>query len=1439
MFSSPVKVVFERYDKQKLQPTTHTFVFVGNVPKNISDAIKAFGRGSTQQPILREYYGRDYAKKLGRHVYGGGGDNDNDKIENIELAAAPEQTNEISLDNIDELLNEKTPLADTNTPLSINENVNSEQNFEYDDTVTYVFDVRIYPEDKISEIYEKIYMASNIPMYRMHVYWIQNGFVSNAYKIYAEGIDNINAREILMSTNASSNMYGLVLNKLLYTLRAELKVESRDQFTLVEDITTFYVVDIATVINPIRAQMSDLCNDVYKFEMFYNGFIIRLWPQMTTEVFMDYLMDESQISQKYPDLSRTRSYLSRMFQNEANIMDHMALNTSRMKDAENKFTSVSITSMIAYVLPSHKISMNIRNLFDKLRVSKCIPQINAYVEYESRPILLKKTFYKNQSPITFPSVLKSGLVVALSLRKSDQDSYHASVSSSTIENEQSRYIFLNILPNGKYLIKSMWNEEDAYGFTDIINIMRKFTDSIIGNINALSKYVFESGEYLQPITKYNIMYQSISSSIYWKKMVNDSGFKYVRSKLTPYISSNIMSIRGNQIANVYEFIFRKCMTEFDTSVIERVLSAASMESMKNQYSRFSNNVMKQKWIQLYEGRVVKMTHRTTDIKFELLNVRESEFNHIHKFLMNFVSNTHFDKTLRGVIDDHSRTKTIKKLKKLRETDPELYNLKKYGSKKVYSILCQNPRQPLVYTQDEIDELSVKEKSKLTKYWNFTLNKEAYYGCPQNKYPHLSFIVGVHPKNFCLPCCGKTILTEESKKKFINKVCVENRGVYTPGESIQNTKYKQKAIDTKSKHIINYGKDIEVGRISKPPQSSMKNLLFNSLNLEKLNAKAKQIESDLKLSIGGPPIDYYVIGVDQNVADVSYVGTLYCIAEGLKCSSDEVINNIITSMNINSSIFNMALGGALVEFFDTYIEFKSVLLEFKKRVPSSCGISCTISKFRQWNELFIELAQLALGLYIIMFCDDHGKGETTDLFISDAMRSEIAFSSALNTPYLIIIKRQILKTEQYYPLMVVKPDLYFKTRNVLIRTFTSADAIIKHIHGIVSSTYSKDLKELNRIISQQLVVDFVKENSPKYKIDFKFINKRNFCYALMVGEAKDEQIYVPIDYSTSSSDGIKSVYTSFNRTQYKVSQSVLEEFITMFNKFIKKNYCINAQLDVYRYLPIQVEKYLVLNNETIGFNSTQNTTWYFNNVKSALTPFTTISYDPDEINSAIATAQTPSVDNRQKLFAGALYTNYIYNLFVLEFVNYVNKERNKELRDKINKIIKKNNLQNIYELLGEIKQITTAVDSDHLSAIITNAVSNGENVDVVCDEIKHASFVFDNITIDRLSKLPHVKIVIELEKIIENFAEFGELDLSKITFPNIYLPCEWEKMDYCSKKKLIVNDKKLLGELTDLLARDIVNPLKCEYMFNGMFSDNIINFFNFETYSTEIISMVKL
>lgn len=1480
---NPVKVII--FDPIK-NTSRRAFCFLGDVPKNISAACENYSTAPAQKKssydgLLREFYGNDFKAKLGLNITNfsqawispaeksGSGDTQNnviiddgvneinsdsvhDPILAYELSEPDvtyntphEDTNEgdnvtvgrsndeVDDSDIESLLNETLPIKDTKHIAVDNLSSAEDLHVNFEPGIEYITNVHVYPEDKFNEIKDKVYLATGIPTYRQHVFYINRNRAQTVYKIHAEGLYNVDIRELSSRTDF---VHGVPIDKYLYDIRTSIHVEALDTFKIVADELSnniIYVVDLAQFTYKLRTQLMNVINDTYQFELFYYGFVIKYWPQLTQECFYDYVLSEPELQHKYPDLAKSKISLSSIYRIEKEIIGYNYKNMTRaLALADSAGITLAITQMIATVSGTH-VLLNIRNLFDKLRTTRCIPEIHAYIEYNNKKYLLRKRHIRNGSDIHFPSgvLMKNGVTLAISLRKSDQDSFHSKSAVSTMENEQSRYLFLNIWPNGKYYIRTVWNEEDEFNFDDIIRIMKRFTDPVINGINALGRIVFISGRSLPLITKQNINYQGLNICIFWKKVMLESTFKVVSSLWEPYMHSKIIGPRNVQQLDKYEFLFRKGMYDFDTTAIERIVTASNNIILTNYYSYLSNNTVKQKWEQNYDGRIVKMSHRTTDVRFEVNDIREREFNLFRIYIVLFVYRAINDEKVKHALATVPSYKDVKKLRKLREQDPELYNLKKYGSKKVYSIICQNQRQPLIYTQDELKNLPAAELKKLTQYWNFTLNTPAYYGCPNKKYPHLSFMVNMHPKHYCLPCCNKKSHTDEdSKRTRINSICLRKHK-YTETNEETGT----------SRHIINYGKDIDLGRLSKLPQTSIKNLLFGTLD-----SGSATVNNN----------NYYIYGVAQHVPGCEHIGIIYSVAEAMHIPMEDLMKKIITILKkpTSEALFNILLNGSLIEYFnsmdDLTLTIKDLFIDMKL-------FSKGIQKFKQWSEFFTEIFHILFKISIFTFIDADGEGSSIELFVPDLLKNEIVYISkiAANSTetselvstltsdqiYVLLIKKQ----NRYYPIFVIDSEKYFKSLEIEMRHYKYTDKITQLFYKMVN--YAVDKRESNVEKPQDLILikEFLLKN-PTYKMIKKFVNKQNLCYAVLL-DSPAGKIYVPIDYSVHVSDGIDVTFDAFLRINYKLSLTTIKLFMNDFNNFIKTTFTIGAPNNaIYSYKFITPIDYIKFAGDIIGFTNSTGYIFYFTTYTTdeidPKLPIRVIKYDYTEINKLILKRAPPVEDRRVKLIGEALYNNYLYQLFVIEFVNYLDMERNTNLRNKLKTLIMETNFKkDVSGFRTEIKNLLKEYPTDNsvLRDQLIAFYHTYFDKERLLQQINSTVYDFDRVTMNRLKKLTSDELKKELTKIAENFSIRKDFDPTAIKFPNIYMPCSEinSETGYCDEKKLIIN--RPVDEFVDILAVDLMDELKSKYLLNNVWTDTIINFLQFIKWPTEIITIYRL
>ncbi len=1474
---NPIKVIAV---DPKTGKNLHTFVFLGDSPSTVKNAVYSYkaavDRGTPQTAkkhisLLKEYYGADWEKKLhfavskkggfedestdpeayfggestdpeayfggestdpevyfggestDPEVYFGGESNEDefmgidiseiDKMLNLELKETADiPTDKQNLKEDDFVLTEEQPQKISAVDIT---GVDFRTKFNKNGDITFVNDVKIYPEDKLFDVKQKIHIALGIPFYRSHLYWVQNGRAMTTYKIITDKLYPVDIRELSDNSPAKQEMLGVRLDRALYNERNDIKVEANDTFEIVAGLTnwneTFYVCDVADYVETAKSQLLNIVRDKYQLDLYYFGFIIKYWPQLVYEAFAEYILSEASLMQKFPDLSVPISHLKKVYSTEAEILDKNYKNVKKIMDLDagegRKRIYVAVTHSIATSKLEYKMIVNIRNLFDKFKTTKHYPEIKAYVNHDGKDYLLEKHHIGTQR-MQFPTGMKSGVIIAVNM-----SAFSPSIGTN-------RYLFVNIINSGKYYIKTSWNEEEEYQLSDVLHAMKKYTDGLFNIMNGMGKYIFVTGSNFPLLTESTVKYQSVNVSILWKHVMSINAYRFVKSLWDPYIRAGIMSSHGIAQLDASNFMFHKAMIQFDSSLIYRVTAAAHIVSSKNQYSRLTNSTLKQKWNQLYGGRIFKMYHRTTDIKFEAVNVREEEFKLIYRYVLMFVSKASCNTKINQISVEKTYNvgnENVKKLRKLQETDPDLYNLKKYGSNKMYSILCQNPRQPIIYTDDEIDRMSSKEKGKLTKYWNFTLDREAYYGCENSKYPHMSFIVGVHPKNFCLPCCSKKQFTvDESKKMQINKICMQN---YEFGS-------RDKLKETSSRHVMVYGKSIEPGRISQLPGSAIRDLLYNSLS--------------------DPALQYYIFGVPQSFPSVKNTGLIYTIAEALSVSPQELVNTFIKHLNGIKEVFSTLLNGTVSTEFKNMDDLTNTMRDVfinRSDVIHAGG-------FNNWSELFMELAMIFMNLYIFTFIDETEKGDTTDLYISDAMKSELLYMNSVggttDAKYLLAIK----KKNEYYPIFVTNPAIYFRTNTPSKKLFSSGDDVVKLLYSLVSSNSIEMAniageKTIDKNITLQVMKEFAANN--KYEIKKKYINKRNLCYAVDIKNPSGKNIYAAVDYSPHISDGIKIDFGMIKADDYSASDLI--SYTSAMNDFIKKKYTIGrntAQQEMYEYMPIKFTK-LYLYEGKISSALAQNI-YYFSALEEAEAvklfkdhkpEIVKMKYSYEEINKAISNSEPPKEINSD-LLNKSLYNNYLYQLFVIEFVNNITKEVNSVLRESIYKLInntdfKKNFTtfqQTLADLLNEYPD-----DKSIMQSQISGFYYGDFDKKKLIADIKSTKYQFDNMTINNIKKMPINEVKQQLRGIAKDFVSEDAVNKNG-SFPNVYLPCS-DASDslYCNGRKLLVGDK--LNILIDILASDIMNPLKEKYLLSGIFDDNIVEYFSFIINPMETIMISRI
>jgi hypothetical protein len=1278
----------------------------------------------------------------------------------------------------------------------------------------FIFDdpqVSVYPFDKISEFKQKISVVSKIPIYRQHV-WISTKTMSMplSYNVSVGGsFVPVNIQSISgMYTNGklaenAKQIENIPVNTDLYNANVRIRVEAHDSFKIMEeyhtkyDATEFNVADLDEFIPLSNKALLGSISTKQHIDLIYYGFVIVYWPMLTLPAFRDYLKGESGIQTFYPELCPDLTALKKMYASEKEIMDiSLDLQSPSKKQAldmvesniSNSITSAIIT--VSYVSNMKEKFIFVRNLFDSLELSDRMDACRCFAQNNDKSFILDKV-YKNAEIIKEPLATPA---LAVRITPADDNLFP---------------IVVIFYQNGNYVIKSSWRDEANYGFDSIFKEIKTHVDPLIALINKNAAVLYE-GKKVPSMSKNNTKFVEIGTNVYYKRTFTESQFAFLKFILEEFRAAGIIDSRTIE-KNYAEYYFRKGMYQFDPRRIEKV------SNITNYYEHMSDGGIKQKWFTIFEKtRIMKIWHRFSDIKVEIYGIKEKEFN---TFFTAVKTMFHmYESRKRDTVEDYEFKKILKKkvkksLTNLKEQDPVLYDFKKmYKSDKVYSRICQKSYQPLIINKTAYDSMPEDQKAKVVKYWNFTTETDAYYQCPNPKYPYIKFITKNHPKDYCIPCCKKMDVAPVANdpKKIIHDICLRDH----------EYNKERKTITVGSKYIMAYGKDIEVGRLSKLPEDSMESIFYETFSMEH-GADQSYMTSD----------GFYLYGTAQHTASISDVGYVYSLAHALELNLGQLVDILIERLHKNPGGFSILLKGQITQYVSDYKELIQHLLAFKDESPDFFADSHEVIP---WNKLFIDLAFNYLNINTILF-----QHESIDLRLPNGLEDV--------SDYIVQSKKNIIilqKGRKYYPIYLINTDLFFKLGIIEKRLFLSVDGIVRIIANIVK-TYIKTVQikgKTHSKITLSIIKEFLTQESMrvKYVIHKLFINHSNFCYGVQFYiKSKDKYVYVPIDQSYYSFENIALEFGAYSRREHVQTFTDLMIFIDDFNKWVDVQ-SVRAQVkniqDIYPI--IRIETWLVFqkgldfqdSDKVIGFRSA-NLNYYFSDmshseaIKARRVKSVPVFYDPDEINAIIHSKSDAKPDRRSQNMPRILYKYNAYHLFLLEFLKVFSAQQNTIVRTQLKKAL----LGDFIKNMGAINKKISSVVADREDLIkirmqLSDYINNHHDRKQLFLDIDNSTYNFDKIIMTRLMSMSIGPLKKELTKMSKSFVKIGEIP-PQIEFPNMFSACNETSMGYCKGNALILSKEKY-ETFIDIFANDILNPIKQKWIFSDIMSDRVIDFLKF-------------
>lgn len=401
-------------------------------------------------------------------------------------------------------------------------------------------------------------------------------------------------------------------------------------------------------------------------------------------------------------------------------------------------------------------------------------------------------------------------------------------------------------------------------------------------------------------------------------------------------------------------------------------------------------------------------------------------------------------------------------------------------------------------------------------------------------------------------------------------------------------------------------------------------------------------------------------------------------------------------------------------------------------------------------------------------------------------------------------------KHYYPVYQLNPKNFFANFDIDQKTFPKNSEIAAIITNIVGG---------NKIeINLKLISQFG-------QIKKKFINVHNKCYGVLLVLPSNKLVYVPIKLGDINVDNLCD-YDIFDPNAYDLSIKVLDGFLGLLRKKVR----------------VDIDYILNYDDKFIGYEASIDGSKYnfhFTKIPTFNTNYNVkyLRYEIFEVNKLLMkralNIKSDHLKGRDEMASIGFYENNLYKLFFIEFIHLLNKERNDNLRDKLRELIK--NINKAREKFTEQLNAILPDFSDDIIKINRQIAENFPNIKLMLKNFDKDTYNFDKITLHKFLTLPKEQLIMELKKFMQDNIKLGRPE--KMSFINIFFPCQIStEQDYCAKGKLIVPDDEF-NNLIEILADDVLNPLKNKYLDSLV--ENVANFYAFKKYPNEQIFIRKV
>lgn len=1301
-------------------------------------------------------------------------------------------------DDLDEIIvKKKSKITD--------DNINSKVKEHKKGSTTNISNILINEYMTIYDLKALIYNIIGISIENQH---IEQYIDNNQYKNIEYTFENTNLLLYLdtclnnLIKYENNQLYGISLdsnlinNRHLYIIKEFSKIKKIKDLDNLNNLE-FDIFNLDDFILNKEQLNKHLSQDTENFNNIYYGFIEKYFAYYTYELFTYYLKSDNKFD-LYPNLYLEKNNIINKL-NELNKLDEIKIQKNESNSSINKL-NIKVESYNTEKSLDMQYIFNILELqkFDNIHKIKCKININDKNVYLEKINVLDTKFNNNllENNIDYDNI---SILITINNKK-----FNLIDNTITLGIDVYNNLYMTFFPNEEFDL----DEYKTLLELEINKIIIKLNKELQLNITLLNKY--------------NIKILSLDSEVLIDNSKNNITYQYIIKKIQDNEYLDYYKLHDyDEITNKIELKSR--YVDINTYINENKLNTLS----DNYFIFHVDPHLIERYNKIVHNSKIIIQIRTDDIKISYININLNEYENIKLFFIKII--------LSSLAKTNIVTKNLtnaNKIKILKETDPKLFIINK-NNKNVYSRKCQSNKQPII-----VQPKDVNSKKNVVKFWNFTKNKPEFYSCDNKKYPYMTFLTGLHPNNYCIPCC---------RKKSVDDVKIFSSYKNIHNKCLKTFKYVKEEIDNtqvKSRYIINY---------------SCKIILEHNRMMELPITLKKILNSQYNISNDDDDNTYYIQGIMQNFVNVNNVGLLYILSLILNKNISELISFINSFIISNPSIINNLLGGKLLNYVSNVKELVKLL---NNTFSSSINLQ-TFVLFDLWNEFFIDISKYFGFIYIIIdeIDIDVLNDSKLKLIIDKKIKNTYEYISN-NYKYIILVRRIIHNITYYYPILKLNYKEYYVNNKQYKIAFSNEDLIILQIKNIFKLSIDNIKKSTN--INLELVKKFILVNS-KYKIIKYFVNKNTEIYSLLIQiNNKDNYIYLNVDKTVISNISYKEVLTSklydFNPIKiqsYNINYNHILQFINDINIFIfktnkidysdtfYKSYMNNLNIfnkhtikenNIYlilndeevniQYNYLRIQSFIINDNKIIGMVCNNLNLYFTDNldIKNA------IQIINNKINKIVEILKNTnikksivdeiivrdfSLENNNYTyflpnFTGIsnfiLYKNYFkfykYNPFIINSI-INSKEIIQDIRQQnINRALYETNLYNllILHIIDIFKKIKNIQLRNKLKLIISNFSQNDINLIITSKSNKKIYDIIYNLDNANINQKIYANLILLLRNIInlnqkQSLSKIKNICLDKFSttrfeFDNIYLYdiLKLNKDDFIKKiNKLLENN----------------------------------------------------